>query len=87
MGVPHVVALDIADGSRLNDQPKATKGSGKKPAAAPFGASKKSKSEKNPLFEARPKNFGIGKFGCHGISRRMTHWFRKQARTSSPRPT
>ncbi|RXW23026.1 hypothetical protein EST38_g2850 [Candolleomyces aberdarensis] len=46
---------------RLNDQPpKAKAGSGKKPAAAPFGASKSTKAKKNPLFEATPKNFGIG---------------------------
>ncbi|KAH9914771.1 ribosomal protein L4 [Epithele typhae] len=32
---------------------------GKKPASAPF-ASKTGKVEKNPLFESRPKNFGIG---------------------------
>ena len=57
---PSCVADNIADGPRLNDQPKATKGSGKKPAAAPFGVKKSSKSEKNPLFEATPKNFGIG---------------------------
>ncbi|KAF7297904.1 Ribosomal-L7Ae domain-containing protein [Mycena chlorophos] len=44
---------------RLNDQPKAPK-SGKKPAPAPFGASKTSKVKKNPLFEAKPRNFGIG---------------------------
>jgi len=40
--------------------PKAKSGSGKKPAAAPFGASKATKTKKNPLFEANPKNFGIG---------------------------
>ncbi|RPD60700.1 L30e-like protein [Lentinus tigrinus ALCF2SS1-6] len=41
--------------------PKATKGSGKKPAPAPYGTSKgSSKVQKNPLFESRPKNFGIG---------------------------
>ncbi|TFK40654.1 60S ribosomal protein L8 [Crucibulum laeve] len=45
---------------RLNDQPKAKSGTGKKPAAAPFGASKTTKAKKNPLFEAAPKNFGIG---------------------------
>ncbi|KAG5637596.1 60S ribosomal protein L8 [Sphagnurus paluster] len=46
---------------RLNDQPpKAKTGSGKKPAAAPFGASKSAKAKKNPLFESTPKNFGIG---------------------------
>ncbi|KIY62311.1 ribosomal protein L4 [Cylindrobasidium torrendii FP15055 ss-10] len=31
-----------------------------KPAAAPFGASKQTKAKKNPLFEAKPKNFGVG---------------------------
>jgi len=45
---------------RLNDQPKAKSGSGKKPAPAPFGASKQVKTTKNPLFESHPKNFGIG---------------------------
>jgi len=40
--------------------PKAKPGTGKKPAAAPFGASKSTKVKKNPLFEASPKNFGIG---------------------------
>jgi len=40
--------------------PKAKAGSGKKPAAAPFGASKTTKVKKNPLFEANPKNFSIG---------------------------
>jgi len=34
--------------------------SGKKPAPAPFGASKTQKKVQNPLFEATPKNFGIG---------------------------
>ena len=47
--------------TRLNDQPpKAKAGTGKKPAAAPFGVKKASKVKKNPLFEAQPKNFGIG---------------------------
>jgi len=40
--------------------PKAKPGSGKKPAAAPFGSSKTPKTKKNPLFEATPKNFSIG---------------------------
>jgi large subunit ribosomal protein L7Ae len=40
--------------------PKAKTGSGKKPAAAPFGTSKATKAKKNPLFESTPKNFGIG---------------------------
>lgn len=44
----------------LNDQAPKTK-SGKKPAAAPFGSSSKSKAAaKNPLFVATPRNFGIG---------------------------
>ncbi|KAJ3478759.1 hypothetical protein NLI96_g9537 [Meripilus lineatus] len=39
--------------------PKATKG--KKPAPAPYGANKgQGKTQKNPLFEAHSKNFGIG---------------------------
>ncbi|KAL5533140.1 RPL8 [Sanghuangporus sanghuang] len=33
---------------------------GKKPAPAPFGASKPQKTQKKPLFEAHAKNFGIG---------------------------
>ena len=49
---------------RLNDQPKAKSGSGKKPAPAPFGASKQVKTTKNPLFESHPKNFGIGVWTC-----------------------
>ncbi|THH04776.1 hypothetical protein EW146_g10087 [Bondarzewia mesenterica] len=40
--------------------PKSKPGSGKKPAPAPYGVSKSTKAQKNPLFEARPKNFGIG---------------------------
>jgi len=40
--------------------PPVKKGTGKKPAAAPFGASKPAKAPKNPLFEGRPKNFSIG---------------------------
>jgi len=40
--------------------PKAKAGTGKKPAPAPFGASKATKTKKNPLFESHPKNFGIG---------------------------
>ncbi|KAF7362388.1 Ribosomal-L7Ae domain-containing protein [Mycena venus] len=40
--------------------PKAKTGTGKKPAPAPFGASKTTKTKKNPLFESTPKNFGIG---------------------------
>ncbi|QRW20968.1 ribosomal protein L7Ae/L30e/S12e/Gadd45 family [Rhizoctonia solani] len=50
----------IANLVLLNDQPPKAK-SGKKPAAAPFGASSKSKAAtKNPLFTANPRNFGIG---------------------------
>ncbi|EIN05397.1 ribosomal protein L4 [Punctularia strigosozonata HHB-11173 SS5] len=44
----------------LTSPPKAKAGSGKKPAPAPGGASKSTKQVKNPLFESRPKNFGIG---------------------------
>jgi len=40
--------------------PKGKSGSGKKPAPAPAAAGKAAKPTKNPLFEARPKNFGIG---------------------------
>jgi len=47
---------------RLNDQPKAKAGTGKKPAPAPHGVSKAVKTKKNPLFESAPKNFGIGAF-------------------------
>ncbi|KAF8632405.1 hypothetical protein AX17_004846 [Amanita inopinata Kibby_2008] len=47
-------------GSVSGEPPKAKAGSGKKPAAAPFGASKSTKTKKNPLFESNPKNFGIG---------------------------
>ena len=43
---------------RLNDQPP--KKTGKKIAPAPGGAAKGTKIVKNPLFESRPKNFGIG---------------------------
>lgn len=43
-------------------QPKAKTGSAKKPAAAPYSKGKATKAPKNPLFEKRPRNFGIGKF-------------------------
>ncbi|QRV78324.1 ribosomal protein L7Ae/L30e/S12e/Gadd45 family [Ceratobasidium sp. AG-Ba] len=50
----------IADLVFLNDQPPKAK-SGKKPAAAPFASASKSKAAaKNPLFQANPRNFGIG---------------------------
>ena len=55
--------------TRLNDQaPK--KGTGKKPAAAPFGAKASTKAKKNPLFEARPRNFGIGAYtkSCQAVA-------------------
>jgi len=45
---------------RLHDQPKAKSGTGKKPAPAPFSTAKTPKIVKNPLFESKPKNFGIG---------------------------
>ena len=42
---------------------QATKGRSKKPAAAPLAvkATPEKQKEKNPLFEKRPRNFGIGK--------------------------
>ncbi|SCZ91009.1 BZ3500_MvSof-1268-A1-R1_Chr1-3g02472 [Microbotryum saponariae] len=46
------------------DQPKATK-SGKKPAPAPYPGAKAAVSKKNPLFERKPKNFGIGQSVKH----------------------
>ncbi|THU98087.1 L30e-like protein [Dendrothele bispora CBS 962.96] len=44
----------------LRSTPPKKTGTGKKPAAAPFGSGKSTKGKKNPLFEATPKNFGIG---------------------------
>ncbi|KAJ3764195.1 ribosomal protein L4 [Lentinula raphanica] len=49
----------VSERSRLRWMPKAKSGTAKKPASAPFG-SKNTKAKKNPLFEAAPKNFGIG---------------------------
>lgn len=47
--------------TRLDDlQPKATKNTSKKPAPAPYSKSSSSKSNTNPLFESRPRHFGIG---------------------------
>ena len=47
--------------TRLDDlQPKATKNTGKKPAPAPYSKGSSSKSNTNPLFESRPRHFGIG---------------------------
>lgn len=44
-------------------QPAAKKtGSAKKPAAAPYSKGKATKAPKNPLFEKRPRNFGIGMY-------------------------
>jgi hypothetical protein len=54
------VCFRAAGTHRLNDQPKVK--TSKKPAPAPFGASKQAKVTKNPLFESHPKNFGIGAF-------------------------
>ncbi|CAD6580158.1 MAG: 60S ribosomal protein L8B [Tremellales sp. Tagirdzhanova-0007] len=39
--------------------PKATKGKSR-PAATPYGTKKTAKPTQNPLFEKRPKSFGIG---------------------------
>ncbi|KIM47284.1 hypothetical protein M413DRAFT_23505 [Hebeloma cylindrosporum] len=58
---PDLIFLDFYGFGRVDDgyePPKAK--TGKKPAAAPFGASKTTKAKKNPLFESQPKNFGIG---------------------------
>ena len=64
---------------RLNDQPKAKSGTGKKPTAAPFGARKTTKAKKNPLFEANAKNFGIGALLCHRLSIGIhSDWFAGQ---------
>lgn len=51
--------MKIISDVRLNDQPPKTAGKSK-PAPAPFGASKKKAPAKNPLFESKPKSFGIG---------------------------
>ncbi|EIW78611.1 ribosomal protein L4 [Coniophora puteana RWD-64-598 SS2] len=44
----------------LEAPPKAKAGSSKRPAPAPGSAARTVKSTKNPLFEAKPRNFGIG---------------------------
>lgn len=47
---------------RFFEQPKGKKAKGKKVAPAPSVARKtEAKKVVNPLFEKRPKNFGIGK--------------------------
>lgn len=43
-----------------NVQPKASATKSKKPASAPYGTKVAKKTAQNPLFEARPKTFGIG---------------------------
>ncbi|KAH7906293.1 ribosomal protein L4 [Hygrophoropsis aurantiaca] len=54
-------AQDLPPSSRSKEMPPKSKpGSGKKPATAPGAAGKAAKVTKNPLFEATPKNFGIG---------------------------
>jgi len=46
---------------RESTMPKATKaGTGKKPAPAPYSKSSSSKPSTSPLFEKRPRHFGIG---------------------------
>ena len=59
---------------RLNDQPPIKKGTGKKPAVAPFGVSKPSKRQKDPLFEVHPKNFSIGTQPCHPFRLACVHY-------------
>ncbi len=45
----------------ISPQPKGKKGKGKKVGPAPSVAKKhEAKKAVNPLFEKRPKNFGIG---------------------------
>ena len=70
-------------------QPKAKSGTGKKPAAAPFGASKASKAKKNPLFEASPKNFGIGALTllARSVDINDNVLFIVQVKTFNPRQT
>ncbi|KIJ15910.1 hypothetical protein PAXINDRAFT_11484 [Paxillus involutus ATCC 200175] len=55
-----VAGLKTSTQASKNMPPKSKPGSGKKPAPAPGAAAKAAKSTKNPLFEARPRNFGIG---------------------------
>lgn len=53
----------MPDQSFLLFQPKGKKAKGKKVAPAPSVAKKhEAKKVVNPLFEKRPKNFGIGEF-------------------------
>ncbi|KAK4054826.1 60S ribosomal protein L8 [Microbotryomycetes sp. JL201] len=58
----YFAASQILDtyGRIARDGPKATKTTGKKPAAAPYPGAKASATKKNPLFEKKPKSFGIG---------------------------
>ncbi|KZS86882.1 ribosomal protein L4 [Sistotremastrum niveocremeum HHB9708] len=44
----------------MTQAPKKSTGTGKKPAPAPGSKGASAKVTKNPLFESRPKNFGIG---------------------------
>lgn len=54
----------------FSSQPKGKKAKGKKVAPAPSVAKKhEAKKVVNPLFEKRPKNFGIGK--CSSGMRKM----------------
>lgn len=44
----------------LPPQPKAATSKSKKTASAPYGTKVTKKAAQNPLFESRPKTFGIG---------------------------
>lgn len=56
-------------------QPKGKKAKGKKVAPAPSVAKKhEAKKVVNPLFEKRPKNFGIGKFPNFSFAENISLW-------------
>lgn len=56
-------------------QPKGKKAKGKKVAPAPSVAKKhEAKKVVNPLFEKRPKNFGIGKFPNFNFAENISLW-------------
>ncbi|KIM19355.1 hypothetical protein M408DRAFT_83616, partial [Serendipita vermifera MAFF 305830] len=57
--IPFLLTIRLNDRTSTNQQPPKSKSS-KKPAPAPFSTAKSSKTQKNPLFEATPRNFGIG---------------------------
>lgn len=67
---PLIVKSDLTKWQLFSLQPKGKKAKGKKVAPAPSVAKKhEAKKVVNPLFEKRPKNFGIGK--CSSGMRKM----------------